>query len=118
MDKAEPAMRLAFVIVTVCLFALVATLMHGVSSGNFNMELRQIVSLAWGKATLVDIYIGFILFSIWVWYREQQALVAVLWITALMLLGNLIACIYILQGIYRSGFDSNTFWKQPRLARS
>jgi hypothetical protein len=49
----------------------------------------RIVRDPWALATLVDAYCGFCVASVWIWTVERTRTAAVLWIVALMLLGNL-----------------------------
>jgi len=50
----------------------------------------------WAVATLVDAYCGFLLFYLWVAYREQGAFPRVMWFVLIMLLGNMATAAYLL----------------------
>ncbi len=49
----------------------------------------------WFQATLVDAYLGFGTFYIWVAYRESSMLPRVLWLLLILLLGNLAMSAYV-----------------------
>lgn len=49
----------------------------------------------WGLATLADAYCGFCVASVWIWAVERSKAAAVLWIVALMLLGNLASLVWL-----------------------
>ena len=78
---------------------------YGFHSGDFFAEFGRIIALPWGLATLVDVYIGFILVGLWIFWREADAVRALLCFLPLLLLGNLYACLYILYAIFTSAGD-------------
>ncbi|MEI6139194.1 MAG: DUF1475 family protein [Mariniphaga sp.] len=86
------------------------TLMYGFIYGDFFGEGGILMSMAWGKVSLVDVYIGFFLFSGWVLYREERLLVAIFWISQIMVLGNFITCLYVTMALYNSKENWNRFW--------
>ena len=49
----------------------------------------------WFQATLVDAYLGFGTFYIWVAYRESSLLARVVWLLLILLLGNLAMSAYV-----------------------
>jgi hypothetical protein len=48
------------------------TLVYGYIASDFFREGNILVSLEWGKVSLIDVYIGFLLFSGWVLFREEK----------------------------------------------
>jgi len=77
---------------------LAQSLLHG----DLITEGRTLMQMPWGVMSLVDIYTGLLLFSGWVFWREQHVAVAMLWLLALLLLGNLTSCLYVLIAVLRS----------------
>ena len=88
--------------------AMAAALVYGFGFGGGWSEVRTLMDYPWFVVSLVDVYVGFILFACWIVSRERLV-PAVVWIALLMTLGNLIACIYVLYAI-RTG-------KRPPLCR-
>jgi len=86
------------------------TLAYGFIAGDFFKEGSILFSMAWGKVSLIDVYIGFLLFSAWVLYREEKWMTAVLWILSIMVLGNFITCLYATIALYKSKDDFKQFW--------
>jgi uncharacterized membrane protein len=86
------------------------TLAYGFNAGDFFKEGSILFAMAWGKVSLIDVYIGFFLFSAWVIYREEKWMTAVLWILLIMVLGNFITCLYATISLYNSGEDFKRFW--------
>jgi len=50
----------------------------------------------WFLATLLDAYFGFVIFYVWVAYKEKTAFPRVLWFILIMALGNMAAAFYVL----------------------
>lgn len=50
----------------------------------------------WFQATLADAYFGFIMFYVWVFYRERTITSRAGWFVGIMLLGNIAMAIYAL----------------------
>lgn len=73
--------------------ALFALLLYGIVRASCVENLlvggERLIRDPWGLATLVDAYCGFCVASVWIWAVERKKSVAVGWIVALMLLGNL-----------------------------
>ncbi len=68
-----------------------------------------IPQLPWGVVSLVDLYSGFTLFSIWIFYKEPLNK-SIIWIFFVMILGNLTTAIYILYSLKNSNGDINKFF--------
>ena len=92
---------------------LTAILVAGVA-GSFPAELKQLATMPWGIVTLIDIYVGFILFAAWVACRERSLLAVAAWIIAIMALGNLMTCAYVAFALWRHGDDAHRFWMGER----
>ncbi len=56
----------------------------------------------WFQATLVDTYLAFLTFYVWVFYKETKWLTRILWFVLIMLLGNLAIASYVLLQIWKS----------------
>ncbi len=59
----------------------------------------------WFRATLADAYAGFLLFFLWVWYKEPSGGRRLLWLVLIMVLGNLATAAYLLRELSRLGRD-------------
>lgn len=76
------------------LVAMALTIAYGFVAGEFGEEGSAILDLAWGRVTLIDLYLGFALFGAWIVLRERSPKRAVPWLVALAVLGNLAAAAY------------------------
>lgn len=71
-----------------------------VASGGFIEEGRMLLASTWGRLTLIDLYIGVGLFSIYVIWRERSAGAAALWIASFLVMGNLATAAYLVKAAY------------------
>ena len=83
--------------------------------GDIGEEGSVLASMPWGIVSLVDVYVGFILFSGWVVYREKSLVRSVVWVVLIMVLGNFTASLYTLLALQTSGGDWWQFWMGRRL---
>lgn len=90
-------MRAVRVLAVAAVLVMLATIVFGFVSGDFGEEGSAIWSLAWGKVTLIDLYVGLVLFAAWVALREKEPVVVGVWWLALIVLGNLAAAVYLLR---------------------
>ena len=71
-------MKIAKIISLLGLLAMTAVLVYGFTVGNFGIEGGKLLSMPWGIVSLVDLYVGFALFSCWLVYREKAVLPSVI----------------------------------------
>lgn len=103
-------MRIAKIISALGVLAMAAVLIYGFTIGNFFAEGSQLASMPWGIVSLVDLYTGFTLFSVWIIYREKSPLIAILWTIAMMTLGFFAGSLYAFIALQTSGGDWRKFW--------
>lgn len=92
------------------ILAMSAVLIYGFTAGDFSGEGSQLLSMPWGIVSLVDLYTGFILFSLWIFYREEKLLNAILWTIAMMTLGFFTGALYAFLALQKSKGDWTVFW--------
>jgi hypothetical protein len=63
--------------------------------------LTRVPDNGWAIATLLDAYYGFITFYVWVAYKEQRWLPRILWLIAILALGNMAMSGYVLLQLHR-----------------
>ena len=74
---------------------MVAALVYGFSAGEFGAEGSQILDLAWGRVTLIDLYTGLFLIGAWIVWRERSLARALPWLVGMVFLGALAAAAYV-----------------------
>jgi len=101
---------LAKMIVLILSIVMGVTLVYGFTQGDLSADGAVLVSIPWGIVSLVDVYVGFTLFSGWVIFREPSRLRALLWVILIMVLGFFIAGIYTFLAPQASSGDWRRFW--------
>lgn len=107
-------MKIAKVIALLGWLAMTAVLIYGFTVGDFAKEGKQLLSMPWGIVSLVDLYVGFILFSGWIVYREKSAVRSIVWVILVMILGFWTASLYTLIALQTSDGDWRRFWMGRR----
>ena len=90
--------------------AMVGILVYGFVVGDFSGEGSRLLAMPWGQVSLVDLYVGFVLFSCWILFREGLTLRSALWIVGVMVLGSLTICLYVLATAGSSRKDWHLFF--------
>lgn len=103
-------MKAAKIVAWIALLAMTAVLVYGFTVGDFAGEGGQLMRMPWGIVSLVDLYAGFALFSIWIAYREASLVAKIAWIALMMVLGFWAGALYMLLALYRSNDDWRRFW--------
>jgi hypothetical protein len=103
-------MKISKLIALLGLIAMSAALIYGFTVGDFFADGALIVANPWGIVSLVDLYTGFALFGAWIYYREANKLLALVWIAILMVLGFWLASLYVLIQLYKSNGNYSKFF--------
>jgi len=103
-------MRIAKLIALAGLLAMTAVLVYGFTVGNFSAEGARLLAMPWGIVSLVDLYVGFALFSGWIVFREKAWLPALIWVVLMMVLGFWAGALYTFIALQTSGGDWKRFW--------
>jgi len=110
-------MRIAKVISILGLVAMTVVLIYGFTIGDFGGEGSQLLKMPWGIVSLVDLYVGFILFSGWIVYRERSVIRSIVWVVLMMVLGFWTASLYTFIALQTSEGDWQRFWMGHRLTK-
>jgi hypothetical protein len=104
------SMKLTGLLACIGFLAMSAAIVRGFLLGDFSGEGRLLLSLIWGQVSLLDVYLGFLIFSGWILYREGVSLSFVVWFLLMMVFGNATASFYVLRALFKSGGDWRAFW--------
>jgi hypothetical protein len=107
-------MKLAKAIALLGVVAMSAVLIYAFVAGDIGQEGSQLLSMPWGIVSLVDLYVGFTLFSGWIVYREKSLVRSVVWVALMMVLGFFTASLYTFIALQTSGGDWRRFWMGRR----
>lgn len=103
-------MKIAKLIALIGLLAMTLVIGYALASGNFQDEGAWLTSHPWGRVSLVDLYVGFALFSMWIVYRESSLAKIGVLVLLMVVLGNWTAALYVLLALKASRGDWNKFW--------
>jgi hypothetical protein len=98
-------MKIAKIIAWLGVLAMTAVLLNGFIAGDFSQDGGELLANPWGIVSIVDLYVGFVLFSLWIGFRETKIIVAVIWIVLMMVLGFFTGSAYVLVALYTSKGD-------------
>lgn len=87
--------------------AMTIGLVNGFVNGDFWVDGGALMANPWGVMSLIDLYVGFTLFSIWIVFREKKRWKALLWVVFMMILGFFTGSLYVLKALYESKGDWN-----------
>ncbi len=107
-------MRVTKIIALVSLLAMTSILIYGFTVGNFSAEGAKLLAMPWGIVSLVDLYVGFALFSCWIVFREKAWLPSAVWVILMMVLGFWTGALYTFIALQTSGGDWKRFWYGKR----
>ena len=71
-------------------------------TGDFFAQGSILMGLVWGQMSLVDLYVGFLLVYVWIFYKETKILPRIIWALLLIVTGSLATALYVLIASYRT----------------
>jgi len=107
-------MKIAKIISLAGLLAMTAVLVYGFTVGDFSADGAIILSNPWGIVSMGDLYVGFILFSGWIIFREKALLSSILWVVLMVVLGFWAGSLYTFLALQGSQGDWKRFWMGKR----
>jgi hypothetical protein len=107
-------MRIAKIISLLGVLAMTVVLIYGFTAGDFVEDGAELLSNPWGIVSIVDLYVGFILFSGWIIFREQSVLRSIVWVFFMMVLGFFTGALYTFVALQTSGGDWQRFFMGSR----
>jgi len=107
-------MNIARTISILGLLAMTIVLANGFINGNIAAEGAWLLAHPWGIVSLVDLYVGFALYSVWIAYREKSVLNTIVWIVLMIVLGFWAGALYMFLALNTSKGDWKKFWMGQR----
>ncbi|PKO03292.1 MAG: DUF1475 domain-containing protein [Chloroflexi bacterium HGW-Chloroflexi-5] len=108
-------MKLAKIISFLGILAMTGVISWAFISGDFVSEGAILLAMPWGIVSMVDLYVGFILFSMWIVYREKAVLPSIIWVFLMLTLGFFTGSLYTFIALQKSGGSWQQFWHGKRL---
>jgi len=108
-------MKLAKLVSLLGIIAMSGIIINGFVVGDFASEGSKLLEMPWGIVSLVDLYVGFTLFSGWIIYREKSLVRSVIWVFLMMTLGFFTGSLYAYLALNKSKGDWKIFWLGDRV---
>lgn len=89
---------------------MISALVYGFTVGDFLKDGEELMENPWGIVSLLDVYVGFLFFIGWVWYRECCPGAKLLWTVAILLGGNAVSGLYAVVALLKSEGNPNIFF--------
>ena len=120
LNKGVISMKIAKNIMWLGSLVMFIALINVFINGNLALDGPKIIGNAWGIVSLVDLFLGLILFAIWVMFREKNIAFKLFFMVLLMIFGFLAASIYVLFNLKLSDGDWEKFflgWRKEKLIK-
>jgi len=98
-------MAIAKILSIIGILAMTVVLLYGFIVGDFAADGAVMLQNPWRVVSLVDLYTGFSLFSVWIVFREKSAFRSLIWVILMMVLGFFTASLYTFLALNASGGD-------------
>ncbi len=82
-------------ILLIILILFVGYTIHCTIKENFYISMKKIFKLLWGRQVGIDLYIGLLLFSFFVFMIEKSVGILLLWLVPSLIFGNIIPLTYL-----------------------
>ncbi len=107
-------MKIAKSIIVLGSLIMVGGLVNVFINGNLSIDGPKLLANAWGVISLIDLYLGLILFTIWMLFREKNIGIIILMLILTIFLGFLAASVYVLINLQKSKGDWKKFFLGAR----
>jgi hypothetical protein len=103
-------MKLIKIISAIGAVAMLFIISYAFISGDFSSEGSKLLSMPWGIVSMVDLYVGFMLFSAWIVYRENSLISTIIWVFFMLTLGFFTGSLYVFITAQKSQGNWQKFW--------
>lgn len=86
----------------VVVVAMLAAILGAATTASLPEDGSILLGLAWGRVTLIDLYLAFAIVWLWIAYREASPRRSVAWLVATIVTGSLALGIYLLVAARRA----------------
>lgn len=90
--KTNTALQIIFLL---GFLALLGAIIFGVVQRDIIAEGNMMLDIYWGQFTFIDIYVAFIVFYLWIVFREKSIIKSILWFVLIMLGGSMSILLYL-----------------------
>lgn len=113
----RPSRLLLLASVLAALSLVVLIVWSSLRGGTLGSALSGMLQQPWELTTLVDLYVGLLFISVWIWFVERHPARWALWTLALLLTGNLATAVYLAIRAWRADSLAAVFTSGPPRAQ-
>ena len=95
-------MKTANIISLLGTISMSGVILWALFTGDFSGEGNKLLGMPWGIVSLVDLYVGFFLFSLWILYREKNKVLSIFWVFLMLTLGFFTGSLYVFLALQKS----------------
>lgn len=99
---AEVPMTALRIVAAIATLTMLGTIAYGFSNGDFSREGAILLDLAWGRVTMIDLYLAFAAVWAWIAWRERRLRSAAVWLVLVAGTGSFAIWAYVLLASLRS----------------
>ncbi len=81
--------------VGLCAAGFVGLVVWAIGTASFGASFDRILADPWGLVTLADLYLGFLIAAVIIWFFEADRRMALLWVVPIFFLGNAVTAIWL-----------------------
>lgn len=93
-QEGDRIMRALQLLLAVLALGFAGMIVYAIADGSFSQAGSWLISQPWGQVTLADLYFGFVLSALVIWWFERRVAVALFWILPIPFLGNVWTAIW------------------------
>lgn len=105
-------MKTTIVVSALGLLSMVLVLGYGFIYGDFFKDGGVILSNPWGIVSLVDLYVGFFLFVLFIFHKRKHWLERLFWFVMMMVFGFFTGALFVLIEAIKSKGSKEAFFKE------
>jgi glucan phosphoethanolaminetransferase (alkaline phosphatase superfamily) len=80
---------------------MTSMILWAIFTGNWDNAISYITQEPWILITIIDIYISFFVFYIWVFFRERNIFSKIIWLLLIISTGSLAITLYVLIQLFK-----------------
>lgn len=89
---------------------MAAMIGYSIATGDIGAEGSILLGMVWGQMSMVDLYVGFLLVYLWMFYREKTVFGKVFWLIFILVTGSLATGLYIYLAAANSKTETEFFF--------
>jgi hypothetical protein len=89
---------------------MAAMIGYSIATGDIGAEGSILLGMVWGQMSMVDLYVGFLLVYLWMFYREKTVFGKVFWLIFILVTGALATGLYIYLAAANSKTENEFFF--------